>query len=174
VGWPQIFFGGLLVLGLLVLALPNVLRQLRTLRSLGQTPDAPADEVRYERDKARRRLLSSALLIVLACQLAGALVFLEEPAERHGNEWQAEVERPRAEAEPGPERTPELKGFVRLYTWYWIAFLVVLLAVLMVAWLDLWAIRTYARQQHRRIQADRRAMIEHQIEQMRAERNGHG
>jgi hypothetical protein len=51
---------------------------------------------------------------------------------------------------------------------------VVLFVVLVLAGIDVWATRRYAITQFRKIQTDRRAMIERQVIKMRQERNGHG
>ena len=48
-----------------------------------------------------------------------------------------------------------------------------LLTVLALAAVDLFSTRSYARQAYRKLQADRRAMIERQVTRLRGERNGH-
>jgi hypothetical protein len=139
------------------------------LRELRQDPDLPEEESRYERGLALRRLVSCALLLLLALLLVGALVFLEEPAQRLAEEV-------KAQRDQGIDKVfaPEEKLFLRIYGWYWIAFLLILLAVVILAAFDLWAVRFYGRQQLGRIQADRRAMIEEELGRIRQERNGHG
>jgi len=168
VGWLQILTGLFLVLVLLALAIGFAWRQLRILRELRQDPYLTEEEIRYERGLARRRLVSCALLFLLALLLLGALAFLEEPAQRLADEV-------RVQRDQGIERqlTPEENLFLRMYSWYWIGFLLILFAVVVLAAFDLWAVRRYGRQEHRRIQADRRAMIEDELGRMRQERNGH-
>jgi hypothetical protein len=53
-----------------------------------------------------------------------------------------------------------------------VALLVVLLAVVVLAALDLLAIRRWGLRQFRKLQADRRAMIERQASRLRQGRNG--
>jgi hypothetical protein len=69
--------------------------------------------------------------------------------------------------------TPEQEQFVRLYSLYWIVFLLVLLAVVLLAGVDFFAIRSYGQRQLRRIRADRRAMLEGELARLRSQRNGH-
>lgn len=167
-GWLQILTGLFLVLVLLALAIGFAWRQLAILRELRQDPYLPEEEGRYERGLAYRRLVSCALLLLLALLLLGALAFLEDPAQRLADET-------KARRDQGLERelSPDEKLFLRVYSWYWIVFLLILLAVVVLAAFDLWAVRRYGRQQHRRIQDDRRAMIEDELGRMRQQRNGH-
>jgi hypothetical protein len=169
VDWAQIIFGGALVAVLLFLSLFYGLRESRALRRLRSSEEMPADERRYERNKAWRRLVSSALFLILAGLLAGALVFLEAQAKRIADEHDAH-----AAAGTEHQLTPEQQRFGRVYHWYWMTFLLVLLAVVLLAAADVWSIRRYGVRQHRKIQADRRAMIERQLVRLRQQRNGEG
>ena len=71
-----------------------------------------------------------------------------------------------------PDFTPEEKDFLHLWGGLWIAILLLLMAIIFLAAWDLWAIRLYSVREHRKIQADRRAMIERQAARMRRQRNG--
>lgn len=167
-GWPQIISGGLLAAILAGLAVFYSWRQGRLLRRLRDHPDLPEEETRYLRGQAWRRLVSCVLLLVLAGQMVGALVFLEIPAQRLADE--------RAALPAGQERPPltqEQRSFVNLYGAYWIVFLLILLAVVVVAALDFFATRRHGRRLHQKLQADRRAMIERQAARLRQERNGY-
>jgi hypothetical protein len=167
VRWPQVVFGVLLVVGLLALAVVVGWWQVRALRRLRGNTTLPPDDLRYERGKAWRRLLSSVLTLVLAGLLAGALVYLEGPAQHLADE--------RADAgETGEELPAELKPFARLYGYTWLVVLLVLMLWVVLAGVDLWATRRWGLRQQRKLQADRRAMIERQAARLRSERNGHG
>jgi hypothetical protein len=167
VGTPQITFGSALAVTMVALAVFYGARQVRALRRLRQA-DPSAAETRYRRTQARVRLASSALILVLAGLLGGALAFLEGRAERLANERVAA----RQEAGQDPPATPEERAFFRLYSTYWAGILLVLLAVLVLAFVDLWSTRRFGRAEHRKLQADRRAMIARQVERLRQERNG--
>ena len=62
---------------------------------------------------------------------------------------------------------------LNLFFLNWLGAFLVLMAILYLAAADLWAIRQYSLRHHRKIQADRRAMIEDQAARMRRQRNGH-
>jgi hypothetical protein len=158
-GWPLAVFGGLLAAGVLAVAVAWGWRQLRALRRLGDDPDLADDERRRQRYQAWRRLAGCVLMLLLAGLLAGALLCLEDRAERL--------------APKAPDWTPDERSFLRFYTLYWIALLLVLLALMIVTGYDLWALRRQARREHRQLQADRREMIERQVGRLRQERNGH-
>ena len=164
----QLVSGVLLVLGLVLLASFYTWRQVRALRQLRHASDPGSAEHRYRRAQAWRRLVNSGLMFVLAGLLAGALACLEAPAQRLADERDA-VRAAGAE----PVTTPEERSFFRVYGAFWIVILLVLLAVVVLAGMDLWATRTFALREHRKIQADRRAMIERQAARLRHERDGH-
>lgn len=167
-GWPQIIFGAVLVLVLLFTAVFYLVRQIAALRRLRAAEEMALEEHAYLDRRARRRIVMSLLLFLLGVMLAAALIYLEAPAQqlaenrdalrRHGDETPL---------------NPEQKLFARFYTSFWIVFLLILMAVIFLAALDFWATRRYGLQQHRKIIADRRAMIEREVSRLRQERNGH-
>ncbi len=141
------------------------LRQTAVLRRLREGPELPAEESRHQRRQGYRRLVSCMLLALLAFLLAGAQLFLEERADF----WVAApaVERP---AEP----TPEQRDFVRIYGAYWLLCLVVLLAVVGLAGVDLWETRRRGLRERRKLLDDQRIMLERQMTRYRRERGGPG
>jgi hypothetical protein len=167
VGWPQIVFGIGLVGALVGLSLYYAVRQVSALQHLKANPALPEEEKRYERRKAYRRLVGCGLMLALGGMLTFVHVYLENPAQQLADE--------RNQFAPGeaPPLTPEQRSFLRLWGGYWIAILLTLLAVVIVAALDLWATRRYGIRQYRKLQADRRAMIERQVSRLRQQRNGH-
>jgi hypothetical protein len=167
VGWPQIIFGVVLVLVLLSVASLYIVRQILALRRLRSTEEMALEERAYLHGRARRRLVTSLLLLLLGLMLAGALISLEAPAHRLAQE-QAAKER---EGDTTP-LAPEKRKFAQFYGWFWILFLLILMAVVFLAALDYWATRRYGIRQHRKIIDDRRAMIEREVSRLRQERNG--
>jgi amino acid transporter len=163
VSWSQIIFGSLLVVALAALSAFIGWRQVAALLRLrGQS--LPEEELRWERRKAYRRLVSSGLMVVMAVLLVVLLAFYEPAAHQLAEE--------RKDLDPKPPLTPEQTAFVRYWGGTLIALLLVLLSVVLLAGLDLWATRRYALRQYRKLQADRRAMIERQASRLRQERNG--
>lgn len=160
----MIVFGSLLVLLLVVVAVGFGWRQLRTLR---QTAESTDDEARFQRRLAYLRLCSSLLLLVMAGLLAGMLLYVEDATmrladERHEQKLRGEL----------PPLQGEERELVRISLALWIAFLLALLLVMLLALIDVWAIRRYARQQYGKIRDDRRAMIQRQAARMRRDRDG--
>lgn len=172
----QVAVGVGLVVVLVATAVYYGWRQFRLLRQLRQADDPGCPESLYRREQARRRLWGSALMLVLAAQLAGALIFLEEAAQRQADRADARDEaRQRGEQPPPP--TPEERSFFRFYSAYWLVTLLVLLGMVLLALADLWATRSFGIRAHRQLKAERRDMIDREIARLRQEkheRNGHG
>lgn len=168
-GWPQIIFGAVLVLVLLVIAIFYTIRQVLVLRRLRAAEEMPLEERNYLDRRARRRLVTSALLFVLSVMLVVDLIYLEVPAQQLADQ--------RDEIKQKGELPPldaEQRWFARVYGSFFIFFLLVLMIVVLLAALDYWATRRYGLHQQRKISADRRAMIEREITRLRQQRNGHG
>lgn len=162
----EIIFGAFLIGALLFLAVFYAWRQLCLLRRLRGAQDLPGEEQRYYRRQAIRRLVSSGLLLLLAGLLAFILVYVEPRAQQLVNQIDA--------APPGEphQPTPHDRSLAHVYGGYLIAFLLVLLAVVLLAGYDLWTTRRYGLRQYRKIQEDRRLMIQRQLTRLREEGNG--
>jgi hypothetical protein len=165
--WYEIGFGSLLVVVLITLSIYYGRQQLLALRRLRQTPDLPDEEMRYERSKAYRRIISCSGTLLLAAMLIVLLVY-GLPVQQIADQREGF---PPGMNSPFAEEDIQL---VRIWGWTLIAFLLVLMAVLTLAGIDLIATRRYGLRQYRKLQADRRAMIQRQANRMRRERNGHG
>jgi cytochrome bd-type quinol oxidase subunit 2 len=168
VGWSQIIFGAVLVQVLLVLAILYGVRQVLTLHRLRGADEMPVEERNHLHQRARRRLLMSLLLLLLGLMLTAALVYLEVPAQRLAD--QREAQEQQGDFTP---LDPDQRLFARLYGGFWLVFLLILMVVVLLAAVDLWSIRRYGLRQHRKLIADRRAMIEREVARLRQERNGH-
>jgi hypothetical protein len=167
VAWSEIIFGSLLVVVLLALALAYGRRQWLALRRL-RDDSLPDEELRYERRKAKRRLASCALLLVMGVLLVVHLAVFGDRAQQMADELARQ-----GQAGAG-DLTPEDKLFLRLWGGTLIAFLLALLGALALAGLDLMETRRYGLRQYRKLQAERRAMIQRQTTRLRAERDRGG
>lgn len=163
-GWSQIVFGSVLVGVLLLLSGYYGRRQFVALRRL-RNETLPGEEARHERAKAVRRLVSCGLLLVLGLLLAGALMWPEPALQSILDQYQGVAD---------PEYTDAEKQTIRLWGGAWIAILVLLLIVVGLAAADLWSTRGHALRQFRKLQADRRAMIQRQTGRLREERDRQG
>jgi heme/copper-type cytochrome/quinol oxidase subunit 2 len=113
------------------------------------------EEAQWRRGQAWRRLFGSALMLVLAGLLAWAVLVVGERAQNLPD-------------------TPEAHHFLQLYTIVWIVFLLLLLALVILASVDIWFTRRFSLRQQRKILADRRAMLEREVARLRERRNGDG
>jgi hypothetical protein len=163
----QILFTSLIIAVLLGLAGFSIWRQRQAWQSLhGET--LSAEDRRYIRGQVLRRLACAGLMILLAGLLSVSFI-LEGPA----NQLVAQGKAAHARGEPKP-LDPEQERFFHLWSSFWISALLVLLGIIVLAGLDLLAIRRYGRRQLKQIRADRRAMLEEHIVRARSQRNGHG
>jgi len=150
VGWNQIVSGVVLIAVLVVLAGVYGWRQVRLLQRLRAGTELEADEAQWRRGQAWRRLVGSGLMFVLAGAMVVALA-LNRPTEQIVAE-----------------------GHEAAVVWAipWLAVLVVLMALVLLAALDLWSTRRFTVQQMRRLQDERRAAIQEEIDRRRQQRNG--
>jgi len=168
VAWSEIIFGAVLVVVLLFVAVLYGVRQIVSLRQLRAAEEMGLEERAYLHGRARRRLVMSLLLLVLGVIFTAGLVYLETPAQQLADQREAQEQ----QGDSAP-LSPEQRPFARLYLSFWIVFLLLLMAVVLLAAVDLWATRRYGLRQHRKLIADHRAMIEREIARYRQERNGH-
>jgi len=168
VGWPQVVFGSALCLGLLAVAGAFLWFQARVLHRLADEVTLTPNEVAFQRRAAYRRIAAGLLMFVLAVLLAGAMVFLEGPAQALAD-W--------FDAFPDPEKRPPLtdeqRDFARRYGTYWLVILGLLFALLVIGAWDYLATRRFMRREQRRIREDRKAMIAREADRMRRERDGY-
>lgn len=164
----QIAITSLLIIVLVGLAGFTAWRQWQTIQSQKGEIELSLEDRLFFRRQVRRRLWCAGLMLVLAGLLALSFI-LEGPANQLVAQGEAARER-------GQEQRfdPEQERFFHLWSSFWIVTLLVLLGIIVLAGLDLVAIRHYGRRHLRQIQADRRAMIEDQIARVRSQRNGHG
>jgi uncharacterized membrane protein YfcA len=160
----QILSTALLILVLVGLAAYYAWRQVQTLRMLRHDDTMPPEDRRYLRNQAWRRLACSALMLVFAGLLGGSFA-IEPPAQNLVNVGEAAHAR-----NERPNLDPEQERFFHVYTLYWVTALLVLLGMMGTALYDLVAIRRFGQRHFRKLQADRRAMIERQAARLRQDR----
>lgn len=137
-------------------------QQLRTLGRLRRETDLPVADRTYFRRQAVRRLVGCGLLIAIGGLIGGSYISGQE-------EWVDRLGQV-APAEEPAAADPDLQQKKRLYIWYWIAVLVLLLALVIVAAIDFFAIRSYGARHFRRLYADRKAMLEKELAELRKAR----
>jgi hypothetical protein len=167
VSWTEVIVGTVLGAGLATLAVVTTLLQLRTLRNLRRQQELPAEEKEFLRIHARLRLATSGLLLLMAGLLGSAQGFLGPPMQdilKEGETVQQSGDATTSLSEPN-------RKVLRAYLWFYIAILLVLLAIVVLVGVDLWSLRRYALREQRQLLEDRRDMIARQANRMRRERN---
>jgi hypothetical protein len=135
-------------------------RQWLTLHNLPKLVELSPEEKRYRRSQAYRRITNSLFMVILAGLLISSYGLGQEKKAR--------------ELATGiPQKDPEQQQFLTQYTTFWIVFALVLLCIIFLAFWDILAINRFARNQYRRLFAERREMIERQVAKLRRERNGY-
>jgi hypothetical protein len=165
----EMIFAGLIVVVLISVAVYYGPRQWQALRKLRTEDDLDAADRRYIRRQAWRRLLNSGLMLLLAALLVGSYIVGQE---RQAVEIGAKsANRPDTATGAGP--SPEQERFLNRYRNTWILIGLVLLAILCLAFADLWAIRSFGLRHYRKIRAERREVIQREVARLRSQRNGH-
>jgi uncharacterized membrane protein YjgN (DUF898 family) len=165
----ELTFGVVLVLVLLGLAGYFTWRQIGTLRQTRNDSALSTDDRLFLHRQAVRRLVCSALMVVLAGMLIGW--YFLDPAFRdmfrEGREAWAEA---RDEI-----LTEQQKDFSRWMAAYWSLALLVLFFIIVLAAMDAWAIGRYGLRQRRQLSDERRqALLELEAARRRHRENGQG
>jgi hypothetical protein len=129
--------------------------QLKNLRRLRGGEAIASDDRAYLMGQCRRRIVNSGLLLILAGMLAGD--YFGGGLEELGRIATLK------QLDPPREPTEEDKNFVRTVAIYWIVFLIILFAVVVVAVADYSATSLYARQQLRRIRVEQSDLLERDL-----------
>jgi hypothetical protein len=162
----ELVFSILLVVVLLVLAGYFGYRQVRALRRLREQTDLSPEDRRFYRKQARRRLVVSVLMVLLALMLAGNPVvdslFRDFfPADKEAGQGAAQ------------ERTPEKEAFEHFLFYYSAICLLLVLIILCLGVVDGMAIGRFGMRQYRQLQTESRSILQEQADRLRRERNGH-
>ncbi len=165
----ELALAALIVVVLVIMAGYFAWRQWQTLRGELADPELAVEDRLYVKFQAWRRLVGCGLMLLLAGLLAGAYVFdFEARAKALANRGQAP-----ASLEAAVQRGVAQQRFINVFSFYWIVTVLVLLSIVGLAAYDIWAIRRFGVRHLRKIQSDRRAMIEEQVAILRSQRNGH-
>lgn len=154
--------GLLLSAGLIILGIGAGWGQIRLYRRLREQPFLPAEDRRHYRAQGRRRLLISALLTIIGSMIGGyylsgmdaRLVAIPERQRQAAAQAGEQPPNPAQEAEADDDRR-----FTRLVGYYWIAVIVLLGMVVMLASVDVIATRRYWMARYRELQADHQAKL---------------
>jgi hypothetical protein len=143
-------------------------QQLRAIQRLKQTENLHPEDRHYHRLHAGRVFICCVLMIMVAGMVGGWYVLgLASNLGELGHQAAGQPVNSDQHLDAAQKRS------LTFFTVYWILAILLLLAMVYVAFMDLWAIRRFGLRHMRQLQADRRAMLERQIALLRSERNGH-
>jgi hypothetical protein len=162
----ELVFVGTLALLLLGIAAVTASRQWQALKSLRTRADLGPHERQFLHTQAWRRLLCSALLVLLAGLLLGTPAF-EEPRLRMHQERQDQ-----AAAGGDNGIRPEHRALIQDFSLYWLVIFLVVFLLLMVVVIDLWAIARFGMRLHRQLRQDLRAALADEVARLRRGHNG--
>jgi hypothetical protein len=140
---------GLILAAVLVLAgVLTALRQRRALRALAEEPFVPPEDLAFRRKTARRRTVTSGLLLLIGALIAA--YYLSGMDAR----MDAIAERPKgADGAPVPP-TEEEKEFAKTVGFYWIGVMALVFAVMCAAVVDFYATRKYWMARYKEMKTD--------------------
>jgi hypothetical protein len=145
-------------------------RQYRQLQWLRAQTNLSLEDRIYFRRQIVRRLMGCLVLLVLAVQIAGLFYWdilgQLDRLSAIGDEARAK------DVKLGPEdMKPEQREFLNFALTYLLVMALSILLLMLVAMIDVMAIRRYGMRHRRRIREDRRAMLERQLPNLRWNRS---
>lgn len=140
------------IAGIAIYSLRGQLRQLRRLRA----ETMAADDRRYHRNRAYRRAANGVLMLLLAGLIAGS----------HLSGLEGRID------QIGDDPTPEQRDLARFYALYWIAVLVLIFLVVVIALMDLIGTWLYGHGQMRRLRAEHQERLDRDLAVVRGRRGG--
>jgi hypothetical protein len=144
-----VLVGWMLAAVLIALGVGTVHRQRRTARRLREDRFLPSDDRAYLRGQVRRRVLISAMLIVVGGMIMGYYASgMDARLDAIGDRKRA------ADPDRSPEEDEADKADAKQVGYYWIGILGLLFGAVLVAVVDFWATRRYWMAQYRRIKTD--------------------
>lgn len=147
------------------------LRGLRGLRDLRARQHVPSDEFRYFRNRHRRRLLAAGIMfaagvLIVAAYLSG----MEAKADALANPA-ADVPR---DADGKRILTDDDRDFARAWGFYWLGVIVLVMALIIVAVVDVWAGRRYWHGVYRQLKDDHDVRLRRDLEVYRQQKSQRG
>jgi hypothetical protein len=148
--------GLILAAGLILAGALAAARQRRALRVLAGEPFLPDEDRVYRRGQARRRAVTSALLVVIGgligtYYLSGMDARMDAIPNR---------DRP---ADPDDPQTQADRQFARLVGFYWIGIMGLVFVAVCLAVLDFWATRRYWMARYKELKADHEVKLQRDL-----------
>jgi hypothetical protein len=151
----------LLAAALVLIGAVTALRQRRALRALAGEQFLPDEDRRYRRGQARRRLVTSGLLVVVGGMIGGYyLSGMDARMDAIPN--QNKIGAPAPEGEPDPQVESD-KQFTKFVGFYWIGVMGLVFIAVCLAVLDFWATRKYWMARYKELKADHETKLQRDL-----------
>ena len=154
--------GLLLAVTLILVGALTALRQRRALRALAGEPFLAAEDRRYRRGQARRRLVTSGLLVVIGGMIGGYYLSGMDARMDAIPDRNKKAGAPPQEGDPDPQAESD-KQFTRLVGFYWIGVMGLMFLAACLAVLDFWATRKYWMARYKELKADHEMKLQRDL-----------
>jgi hypothetical protein len=151
-----VVFGIVLAVGLVLAGALTAVRQRRALRALAAESFVPDVDRAYRRGQARRRLVTSVLLVAVGALIGGYY------ASGMDARMDAIPDRAKAEGDATPPAEAD-RQFAKFVGFYWIGILGLVLVAVSVAILDMWDTRRYWMARYKELKADHNVKLQRDL-----------
>lgn len=153
--------GLLLAAGLVLAGAFTAFRQRRALRSLAEEKFLADEDHRYRHGQARRRMLTSGLLVVIG-GLIGNYYLSGMDARMDAIPDRNKIGAPPQEGQPDPQEESD-RQFTKLVGFYWIGVMGLVFVAVCLAVFDFWVTRKYWMARYKELKADHEAKLQRDL-----------
>jgi hypothetical protein len=158
---PVIVWGLLLAATLILAGVLTAHRQRKALRALAEEPFLADVDRRYRRGQARRRMLTSAVIVVIGGMIGGH--YLSGLDARMDAIAAREKAAPRpAEGEPDPQGEED-RQFTKFVAGYWIGIMGLVFVAVCLAVVDFWYTRRYWMARYKELKTDHETKLQRDL-----------
>lgn len=151
--------GLLLATALILVGVATALRQRKNLRAIADEPLLPEADRVYRRGQARRRVVTSGLLVLVGVLIAN--YYLSGMDARMDAIPLREKQEP-ANGEPDPQAESD-KQFARVVGFYWIGVMGLVFVAVCLAVVDFWATRKYWMARYKELKVDHETKLQRDL-----------
>lgn len=152
--------GLILAATLILVGVLTAVRQRRALRALADEPFLPDEDRAYRRGQARRRAVTSALLVVIG-GLIGFYYLSGMDARMDAIPHRDRAASP--DPDPDDPRAAADKQFTKVVGFYWIGVMGLVFVAVCLAVLDFWATRKYWMARYKELKADHEVKLQRDL-----------
>jgi hypothetical protein len=153
--------GLILAAGLVLVGTLTAQRQRHALRAMAEEPFLADEDRRYRRGQALRRMVTSALLVVVGGMI-GSYYLSGMDTRMDAIPKDNKPGTPPQEGEPDPQAESD-KQFAKFVGFYWIGILGLVFVAVCLAVLDVWVTRKYWMARYKELKADHDAKLQRDL-----------